>query len=39
MIGDAQRTKCLMGNGIYLYDFRLIFNDKLDNLAKSFFPD
>ena len=39
IIGDAQKTKAIIGNGIHLYDFMLIYNDKLANLAQSFFPE
>ena len=39
MIGDAQKTKAIIGNGLHLYDFMLIYNDKLANLAKAFFPE
>ena len=38
LIGDINKTKCLFGNGIWLYDFKCIYAEKLDSLAKQFFP-
>lgn len=39
MIGDVTNTKCLMGAGLYLYDFSLIYKEKLSVLAKTFFGE
>lgn len=37
LIGDANKTKCFQGNGISLFDFKLIYNDTLRNIAECFF--
>jgi hypothetical protein len=39
LIGEPGKTKCFKGNGIALYDFKLIYAERLDSLAKQFFPD
>jgi hypothetical protein len=38
MVGDICQTKSMQGNGLYFYDFSLIYREKLSVLAKTFFP-
>lgn len=38
IIGDINQTKQLSGNGLFFYDFSLIYREKLSSLAKTFFP-
>jgi hypothetical protein len=39
MIGDISQTKSIQGCGLFLYDFALIYKERLGDLAKTFFPD
>jgi hypothetical protein len=33
IVGDSSRTKCFKGNGLFLYDFKNIYPEKLSQLA------
>lgn len=39
LIGDSSKAKSYQGNGIFEYDFMLIYREPLAKLAKTFFPD
>lgn len=38
IVGDMNSTKQLFGNGLFFFDFSLIYREKLKNLAETFFP-
>jgi len=39
LIGDASKPKSYQGNGLFEYDFMLIYREPLAKLAKTFFPN
>ena len=39
IVGDINQTKSLSGNGLFFFDFSLIYREKLSNLARTFFPN
>lgn len=39
IVGDITQTKQLRGNGLFFFDFSLIYKEKLKDLAKTFFPN